>query len=78
MNRERRARIQECAKTLETLKAEIDSIRDEEQEYLDNMPENLHTSERYDVAEGHVNLLEDVLSQLEDVEDLLEEARDAR
>lgn len=44
--------------TLSTLAEEVDGIKDEEQEYFDNMPEGLQGSERGETAEAAVNNLE--------------------
>ena len=49
MNKVRRKEITECLNTLSTLKDELQVLLDEEQDYFDNIPENLQTSERYEV-----------------------------
>ena len=52
MNRERRKSLMELVGRIDELQSEIndiaealESLKDEEQEYLDNMPENLQGSE---------------------------------
>lgn len=66
MNRERRKaiteladRISKWAEEVEAFQAEIEAIAEEEQEYLDNMPENLHGSERYYASEEAIRQLEE-------------------
>ena len=45
MNKQRRARIEDIANQISSLCQELEELRDEEQEYMDNMPENLQGSE---------------------------------
>ena len=54
MNKIRRKKIQEIKDQIEALKTSLEDLRDEEQEYMDNMPENLQGSVRYDRAEEAV------------------------
>jgi len=49
------------------LASDIGNIRDEEQEYLDNIPESLQQSERYYAAEAAVEQLEAAIEKLEEV-----------
>lgn len=65
MNNTRRKDISEAIKIaneiqekLEELQSVIEQIKEEEQEYLDNMPENLSGSERYEKAEAAVDNLD--------------------
>lgn len=57
---------------LEALKSEIqealENVRDEEQEYYDNMPEGLQGSDRGYAAESAISNLEDAISMLEDLD----------
>lgn len=52
---------------LEELQIDIESVRDEEQEYMDNMPENLQGSERYETAEQAVDNLDNAASSIEEL-----------
>lgn len=61
MNKERRKRI-------EDLKSELETIRDEEQEYYDNMPENMQNGEKGDTAQSNVSSLEEAINNLESIE----------
>lgn len=86
MNKARRkelARIQgELSTALDTLnglKADLENVRDEEQDYLDNMPESLQQSERGEMAQQAVSNLDQVIDALdglldEDIDGLLDEA----
>lgn len=41
-------KIQELQGEMESVLEEIESIKDEEAEYLENIPENMQSSERYE------------------------------
>ena len=74
MNNDRRARIQALINKLEDIKEDIDFIKDEEQEYYDNMPESIQAGERGDKAQEAIDNLESTLDYLNDVTGFLEEA----
>lgn len=57
---------------LEELQTSIESVRDEEQEYMDNMPENLQCSERYETAEQAVENLDNAASSIEELIDAMD------
>lgn len=59
---------------LETALNIVEIARDEEQDCLDNMPENLEYSDRYEKMENAVDKLEDAISSIEEARDALEEA----
>lgn len=67
---------------LQTLIDEIDtsyieSLRDEEQDCFDNLPEGLQQSERGEQMEEAVSFMDDAISAIEDINNLLEEIADA-
>ena len=51
MNKARRKNIQDVVNQLEDLKSTLEDLQGEEEEYRDNIPENLQGSERYEKAE---------------------------
>ena len=51
--------------TLDQSQKEVELIADEEQEVLDNMPENLQSSQRYEDIENNVDDLQDASAELE-------------
>jgi uncharacterized coiled-coil DUF342 family protein len=87
MNKDRRNQIAEVAAKLADLEAlrdeikeAIENIRDEEQEYFDNMPEGLQQSDRGYAAEEAISQLDEAVSALEDLDTMgiagnLEEAQ---
>lgn len=60
---------EEYVKELETLKETLESIRDDEQEKFDNMPEGLQASERGSTLESNVSELDDAITNLNDAID---------
>lgn len=74
MNKDRRARIQALINKLEDIKEDIDFIKDEEQEYYDNMPENFQMGEKGDKAQEAIDNLDYAYSSIEEVVEYLEEA----
>lgn len=52
----------------------VDQIKDEEQDSLDNMPENLQESERYSNMEEAVDALEDALVSINEAFEHVEDA----
>lgn len=69
MNNSRRKELEHAVSLLEEAQSIIESCRDDEQDYLDNMPENLQSSERYGTAENAIECLDDAWDKLSDVID---------
>ena len=76
MNKQRRAQIAKIAETVSDLSSQLTELRDEEQEYLDNMPGSLQGSEKAQAAENAVSNLDDAINGLEEVVGPLEEAQE--
>lgn len=52
--------------SIDSAAGDVRSIRDDELESLNNMPENLEGSQRYDAMEAAVDNLEDAMDALDD------------
>lgn len=50
MNKIRRKNLQSIIDQLEELKGSLEDLQSEEEEYRDNIPENMQGSERYEKA----------------------------
>lgn len=74
MNNKRRKQIDKAIDMLTTASNFIESIRSDEEEYMNNMPENLQGSSRYSDAEDACNCLEDAISDIESAIDNLNSA----
>ena len=60
MNNARRKKLQKIYDQLEELKEKLDFIIEDEQTALDNMPESMWETERYENMECGIQSLEDV------------------
>ncbi len=65
MNKTRRKSLMDITGQLGTLMCDLEALKDEEEEYRYNMPENLQGSERYAVAESACDNLDSALGALE-------------
>lgn len=74
MNKARRKEIENIVEKLEELQSDIESVLSDEQDYLDNIPENLQGSERYETAEMAVDELQSAYDTIEDVISALQNA----
>ena len=52
MNKARRKALDEVISKIEEAKELLENLQAEEEEYRDNMPENLQGSERYEAADA--------------------------
>lgn len=66
MNNLRRKRIAKLVDMLSNVKEAFESIAEDEEEYIDNIPENLQNSSRYEEAEEALYNLNEVVSFLDD------------
>ena len=73
MNKVRRKSIQDIASQLETLKSELEGLQGEEEDYRDNIPENLQRSARYEAADEACDTLGEAADGLGDIITSLEE-----
>ena len=62
MNKYRRKELSTLLSTLEEVKDTLETLKEEEEEYRDNMPENLWGSERYEKAEEAISNMEDAMA----------------
>lgn len=62
-----RKRLDELVSEVESVRSDVEYIQWEEEEYRDNMPENLQGSERYDRADDACTNLSDAVDALNDM-----------
>ena len=74
MNKARRKELSRAVELLGEAQSIIESCRDEEQEYMDNMPENLQESEKYCAAEEAVNNMDEAYDKIGEAIDSVESA----
>lgn len=78
MNKERRKELNKAVEMLNSLSSIlydatdiVETCKGEEEEYRDNMPENLQGSDRYSMADEACDCLDNALDSLSDVTDTI-------
>lgn len=74
MNKIRRKALQEIYDKLSDLQEELETIKDEEDESRENMPENLQGSERYEQSETASGNIDEAMEYLSSACDSIESA----
>ena len=74
MNNKRRDRLEKANAYLSDANSIIDTIHDEEEDSLYNMPDNLQNSDRYEQMENCVDLLSGAIECIEDAINKISEA----
>jgi len=74
MNEARRKAIKVAQTKLDELSTYVENLRDEEQDYLDNMPEALANGDKGDAAQTVVDSLTEVVDYIAQAIEQLEDA----
>ena len=69
MNNTRRNELEKLRLKIEELVSELETIKEEEDEYRDNMPENLHGGTRYETSEAASDCMDYALDNLNEAID---------
>jgi len=73
INNKRRATLGKVLNYLERASEIVSDVQDEEEESMDNMPENLQNSYRYEKMEEAVDFLSDIVTSIDNAADQLRE-----
>ena len=73
MNKTRRQQLRKWLEDMEEIKSELEAICSDEQDYFDNMPENLQGSQRGSDSEDAIDQMNDAVSSIEDAISIIEE-----
>jgi chaperonin cofactor prefoldin len=73
MNKTRRQQLRKWLEDMENIKSELETICSDEQDYFDNMPENLQGSQRGCDSEEAIDQMNEAVSSLEDAISIIEE-----
>lgn len=74
MNNNRRKEIKKIIEQLKELQSRIEDVRDDEQDSLDNIPESLQESERYETSEAALENLDVSVDTIEELINILSES----
>ena len=67
MNKKRKENIKLIRKNIEKIAENLRTLLDEEQEYYDNIPENLQGCIRASESEDSIDILEECIENLENI-----------
>lgn len=76
MNQARRKQLDEIIGKAQILIEKLEAIKEEEEEYRDNMPENLQGTEKYEKSESACDSMQEAIDYLEDVVTAIESAQE--
>lgn len=74
MNNAKRKKLNQAMDHLNQAICITEEVRDQEESDMDNLPESLHDSEKYEIMDAAVNSLEDAISSMEDAIENIEAA----
>lgn len=74
MNSERRKAIEALKSQLDEIGGDIEALKDEEQDYYDNMPESFQGGDKGDTAQTAIDALESAASSIDEAITSLEES----
>jgi len=73
MNKDRRIRLNGMVGQIEQLIADLEAVRDEEQDARDNLPQSIQDGERGEAMLEAIDSMETALGQLEDAKGYIED-----
>lgn len=73
MNKSRRQQLRKWLEDIEAIKNELERIIEDEQEYYDNIPENLQGSERASDSEEAIDNMNEAVSTIEEAMGIVED-----
>lgn len=74
MNNKKRYLLKSAVQILEQAHDYVSAALEDEQDCLDNMPENLQSSEKYEKMEEAISNLESAIESIENAKDSIESA----
>ena len=73
MNKIRRQQLRKWLEDIEAIKSELESICSDEEDYFNNMPENLQNSIRGTDSEEAIDHMNDAVSSIEEAISIIED-----
>lgn len=74
MNEDRRERLRGAIRKLSDVQMIVQAVCDKEEDCMDNYPENLQCTERFEKMEAAVDSLNDALEKIDDAKGQIESA----
>lgn len=69
MNKIRRKELSEIIDRIQAITNDLENILSEEEDYRDNMPENLQSSEKYETSDNACSFMQDAIDNLNEAMD---------
>lgn len=76
MNKMRRKQLDEVIAKITAAKDLLETLQEEEEEYRDNMPENLSGSEKYEAADAAADNMSSAVDSLDEAISCIESAQE--
>ena len=73
MNKQRRETLFKAKKMLKDIQDAVDKVKTEEEMAFDNLSEGLQQTMRGESMENNIDVLEEIVSQIDDIIDLMDE-----
>ena len=73
MNRSRRKRLAEAFEKLEEVKAILESVKEEEEESLENLPDNFRYGDKGEEMQNYIDMLDEACGGLEDANSVIDQ-----
>lgn len=73
MNRSRRKKLSDAFDLVCQAKDILESVKEEEQESLENLPDNFRYGERGEEMEGYIEMLDEAFNYLDDANSVIEQ-----
>lgn len=74
MNKKRREKLQDAITHLGQAVRIVEGVREEEAESMENTPEGLQGSERYEAMENAIDALDDAITSINEANESIEQA----
>lgn len=75
MNKQRRKELDRIIEDIDSLKERVDELYSEEEEYKENMPENMHCGDKYYASEEAIESMQSCIESLDEAVSYLQEAK---
>lgn len=73
MNKQRRKQLQEASKLIAQAQGIIESVKDDEQDAHDNLPESIMYGEKGQQMEEYIDMLDEAYGQCDDLMSIIDE-----
>ena len=73
MNKQRRKELEKAFDMIEQAKEIIESVKEEEEESYENLPDNFRYGDRGEEMQGYIEMMDETVGYLEDANSVIEQ-----